>query len=154
MTSTKTPTPAELASLEHAFAADPSGSAWRPLTEAYLAMGRFMEAMVVAKKGVKAHPGDAGPRLLLARVYAEQGKDRKALEEVQAALAGHPSDPHANRVAGELHMRLGEKELGEQHVLLAKVRRSAQHAVGTALPRVLARPDAESVRKQFRHIVY
>jgi len=114
MTATKTPTPAELASLEHAFAADPSGSAWRPLTEAYLAMGRFMEAMVVAKKGVKAHPGDTGPRLLLARVYAEQGKDRKALDEVQAALVGHPSDPRANRAAGELHMRLGEKELGEQ----------------------------------------
>ena len=112
MPASKTPTPAELASLEHAFAADPSGDAFRPLTEAYLAMGRFMEAMVVAKKGVKAHPGDVAARLLLARVYADQGKDRKALEEALGALAEHPTDPAANRVAGHLHMRLGEKEAG------------------------------------------
>ena len=89
MAAPKTPTPAELASLEHAFAADPGSEAWRPLTDAYLAMGRFMEAMVVAKKGVRAHPSDVTARLALARVYAEQGKDRKALEEVQGALAAH-----------------------------------------------------------------
>ena len=52
-------TPAELSALEHAFAADPASDAYRPLTEAYLAMGRFMEAMVVCKKGVKAHPDDS-----------------------------------------------------------------------------------------------
>jgi hypothetical protein len=40
-------TPGELAALEHAFAADPSSDAYRPLTEAYLASGRFLEAMVV-----------------------------------------------------------------------------------------------------------
>ncbi len=75
-------------------------------------MGRFMEAMVVCKKGVKAHPSDAAARVLLARVYAEQGKDRKALEELQAALEGRPQDAAANRMAGLLHMKLGEKEQG------------------------------------------
>ena len=114
MAALKKPTPAELASLEHAFAADPSSGAWRPLTEAYLAMGRFMEAMVVAKKGVKAHPAEAAARLLLARVYAEQGKDRRALEEVQGALASHPGNAAANVMAGALHMRLGEKDLGAE----------------------------------------
>jgi tetratricopeptide (TPR) repeat protein len=109
---TKQLTPAELAALEHAFAADPSSDAYRPLTEAYLALGRFMEAMVVCKKGVKAHPGGAAARVLLARVYAEQGKDRKALEELQAALESHPQDLAANRMAGTLHMKLGEKEQG------------------------------------------
>jgi tetratricopeptide (TPR) repeat protein len=104
--------PAELTALEHAFAADPASQAYRPLTEAYLSMSRFMEAMVVCKKGVKAHPGDAAARLLLARVYAEQGKDRKALEEVQATLQDHPNDPAANRMAGVLRFRLGEKEPG------------------------------------------
>jgi hypothetical protein len=58
MSAPKSTPPADLASLEHAFAADPSSDAWRPLTEAYLSMGRFMEAMVVAKKGVRSHPGD------------------------------------------------------------------------------------------------
>jgi tetratricopeptide (TPR) repeat protein len=131
MPASKTPTPAELASLEHAFAAEPSGNAFRALTEAYLAMGRFMEAMVVAKKGVKAHPGDVAARLLLARVYADQGKDRKALDEVLGALADHPSDAAANRVAGHLHMRLGEKEPGTQ-----ALRRAAEAAPGD--PQVIA----------------
>lgn len=108
----KQPTAAELAALEHAFAADPSSDAYRPLTEAYLAMGRFMEAMVVCKKGVKAHAEDPSPRVLLARVYAEQGKDRKALEELQSALQSHPGDAAANRLAGSLHFRVGENEQG------------------------------------------
>jgi predicted Zn-dependent protease len=64
-------TAAELASLEHAFAADPASEAYRPLAEAYLAAGRFMEAMVVCKKGVKTHPDDPAPKVLLARVYAD-----------------------------------------------------------------------------------
>jgi tetratricopeptide (TPR) repeat protein len=119
----KQPTPAELSSLEHAFAADPGSDAYRPLTEAYLAMGRFMEAMVVCKKGVKAHPDDPAARVLLARVYAEQGKDRKALEELQAVLAAYPTFAAANRMAGVLHLRLGERDAGE-----AALRRAAEAA--------------------------
>jgi cellulose synthase operon protein C len=106
-------TPAELAALEHAFAADPSSQSYRPLTEAYLAMGRFMEAMVVCKKGVKAHASDPSPRVLLARVYAAQGKSRKALEELEAALVVKRDDVAANRLAGTVQLELGEKEAGE-----------------------------------------
>jgi cellulose synthase operon protein C len=109
---TKHLAPAELAALEHAFAADPSSEAYRPLTEAYLAAGRFMEAMVVCKKGVKAHPESTVARVLLASVYAGQGKDRKALEELQAALESHPNDLVAGRMVGALYMKLGEKEQG------------------------------------------
>jgi cellulose synthase operon protein C len=115
----KQPTAAELAALEHAFAADPSSDAYRPLTEAYLAMGRFMEAMVVSKKGVKAHADDPSPRVLLARVYAEQGKDRKAVEELSAVLQAHPGDVAANRLAGILHFRLGENDQGAAALLRA-----------------------------------
>jgi tetratricopeptide (TPR) repeat protein len=122
-TRAKPPTAQEVSALEHAFAADPSSDAYRPLTEAYLAMGRFMEAMVVCKKGVKAHPDDPSARILLARVFAEQGKDRKALEELGAILAAYPTFAAANRMAGELHFRLGEKEQGE-----AALRRAAEAA--------------------------
>jgi tetratricopeptide (TPR) repeat protein len=116
-------TPAELSSLEHAFAADPTSDAFRPLTEAYLSMGRFMEAMVVCKKGVKAHPDDPSVKVLLARVYADQGKDRKALEELQAVLAAYPTFAAALRLAGGLHYRLGEREAGE-----AALRKAAEAA--------------------------
>lgn len=120
---TKPLTPSELSALEHAFAADPSSDAYRPLTEAYLAMGRFMEAMVVCKKGVKAHPDDPAAKVLLARVYADQGKDRKALEELQGVIAAYPTFAAANRMAGVLHLRLGEREQGE-----AALRRAAEAA--------------------------
>src|SRR5574340_415418 len=96
-------TPAELSALEHAFASDPASDAYRPLTEAYLASGRFMEARGDCKKCVKAHPDDPAARVLLARVYAEQGKDRKALEELAAVLAAFPTFAAANRMAGVLH---------------------------------------------------
>src|SRR5512133_821526 len=119
----KTLSPAELTALEHAFAADPGSDAYRPLTEAYLAMGRYMEAMVVCKKGVKAHPDDPSARVLLAQVYADQGKDRKALEELQGVLAAFPTFVAALRMAGGLHLRLGEREAGE-----AALRRAAEAA--------------------------
>jgi tetratricopeptide (TPR) repeat protein len=117
--------PAEIAALEHAFASDPASDAWRPLAEAYLGLGRFMEAMVVCKKGVKAHPADPAARVFLARVYAEQGKDRKALEEVQAALQEHPGDAGGNRMAGVLYLKLGERQAGE-----TALRRAAEAAPG------------------------
>src|SRR5687768_12167088 len=112
----KTLSPAELAKLEHAFATDPSSEAYKPLAEAYLSMGRFMEAMVVCKKGVKAHPSSAEPRVLLARVYADQGKDKKALEEAQGALQVVPTDKVALRLVGSLQMKSGEADAGRENL--------------------------------------
>jgi cellulose synthase operon protein C len=123
MPNAKPLSPAELSALEHAFAADPTSEAYRPLTEGYLAAGRYMEAMVVSKKGVKAHPDDPSARVLLSRVYADQGKDRKALEELAAVLAAFPTFAAANRLAGVLHMRLWDRAQGE-----AALRRAADAA--------------------------
>jgi tetratricopeptide (TPR) repeat protein len=111
-TPVKTPSPQELAKLEHAFASDPGSDAYRPLAEAYLGMGRFMEAMVVCKKGVKAHPNRPDPRVLLARVYAEQGKDKKAIEELQGALGVAPQDRSVLRMLASLQMRSGDAAAG------------------------------------------
>ncbi|MBL8910633.1 MAG: tetratricopeptide repeat protein [Archangium sp.] len=82
-------------------------------------MGRFMEAMVVCKKGVKAHPSIADPRVLLARVYAEQGKDKKAIEELQGALQVSPSDKNALRMIGSLQIKAGEPNVGKENLLKA-----------------------------------
>jgi len=118
-TTTKTLSPAELAKLEHAFATDPASEAYRPLAEAYLGMGRFMEAMVVCKKGVKAHPSKPDPRILLARVYAEQGKDKKALEELAGAIGVAPNDKSVLRMTGALQIKTGEADAGKSNLLKA-----------------------------------
>jgi tetratricopeptide (TPR) repeat protein len=115
----KTLSPQELAKLEHAFASDPSSDAYRPLAEAYLGMGRFMEAMVVCKKGVKAHPNRPDARVLLARVYADQGKDKKAIEELQAALGVAADDRTILRQLGALQMKTGEAATGRANLVKA-----------------------------------
>jgi cellulose synthase operon protein C len=115
----KTLSPQELAKLEHAFASDPSSDAYRPLAEAYLGMGRFMEAMVVCKKGVKAHPNRPDARVLLARVYADQGKDKKAIEELQAALAVAAEDRTILRQLGALQMKTADVAQGRANLLKA-----------------------------------
>ena len=106
--SAKQLTPAELSALEHAFAADPASDAYRPLTEAYLAMGRYMEAMVVCKKGVKAHPDD--PRLLV--VYGDSllqlNRVDEALPILQRASEGNPSDPTPRLALGRAHLQKGD----------------------------------------------
>jgi len=112
-TPAKTLSPQELAKLESAFNSDPGSDAYRPLAEAYLAAGRFMEAMVVCKKGVKAHPNRPDPRLLLARVYSEQGKDKKALDELQGALGVAPSDRGVLRALADVQMRSGDATAGK-----------------------------------------
>ena len=95
----------DLSQLEMAFAADPK--AFVPLTNAYLQLGRYMEAMVVCKKGIKALPESAEGRLLLGRVYAEQGKIPKALDEIKALLVFSPDHIDALFFAAELHEKAG-----------------------------------------------
>ncbi len=116
--------PSELAQLEHGFATDPTSDAYRPLAEAYLSMGRYMEAMVVCKKGVKAHPSAASARVLLARVYAEQGKDKKALEELQGALQVAPDDLAALRMTGGILCKTGDLAAGGEHLTKALAQRA------------------------------
>src|SRR5215468_1054693 len=111
-TPAKTLSPQELAKLESAFNSDPGSDAYRALAEAYLAMGRFMEAMVVCKKGVKAHPDRPDPRLLLARVYSQQGKDKKALEELTQALGVLPKDSGLLKMTAALQLKAGEDKAG------------------------------------------
>jgi tetratricopeptide (TPR) repeat protein len=97
--------PQDLSKLESAFAAD--ARAFVPLTTAYLQLGRFMEAMVVCKKGIKAVPDSVEGRLLLGRVYAEQGKVPKAIEEVKAVLATNPGNADAHYFHAQMLERSG-----------------------------------------------
>jgi tetratricopeptide (TPR) repeat protein len=120
----------ELAALEQAFAQDPASAAYRPLAEAYLNLQRFMEAMIVAKKGAKARPSESAPRVLLARIYAVQNKDPKALEELSAALQIQPQDLEALKLQARLLYKGGQSAAGAEALRKAL-------AVGPADPEVL-----------------
>jgi tetratricopeptide (TPR) repeat protein len=98
----------DLSQLEMAFAADPK--AFVPLTNAYLQLGRLMEAMVVCKKGIKALPDSVEGRLLLGRVYAEQGKVPKAIEEAKGVLGTNPEHADAHFFLGTMLEKSGRFE--------------------------------------------
>ncbi len=100
----------DLAELEMAFAKDPSSDAFLALSQAYLEQGRFMEAMVVCKKGIRGQPESVEGRLLLAKVYAGQGKVPKAIDEVKSLLELDEGIPEAHFFLGQLHERSGRFE--------------------------------------------
>ena len=97
----------DLTELEMAYAKDPTSDAFLALSAAYLEQGRFMEAMVVCKRGIKNQPEHVEGRLLLAKVYAGQGKLPKAIEEVNAVLAQRADVADAHHMLGQLHERSG-----------------------------------------------
>jgi tetratricopeptide (TPR) repeat protein len=82
---------ASITELELAFAQDPESTAYVDLCLAYVEQGRFMEAMVVCKKGLKSHPDSIDARVLLARVYAAQKKYKKALQELDELATQQPN---------------------------------------------------------------
>ncbi len=146
---------AELAKLEQAYASNPTSDAYRPLTEAYLGLNRFMEALVVCKKGIKAHPENPEPRMLLARVYAAQGKDRRAIEELDMALQAIPNSKPLLRMIAELHLRNGDIDPGRANLLKAyEVDRDdaetllAMEKNGIPIPKPPTPPPAPQVREE------
>jgi tetratricopeptide (TPR) repeat protein len=119
----------DLSELEMAFAKDPSR--FLALSSAYLQQGRYMEAMVVCKKGIKSQPDSVEGRLLLARVYAEQGKLPKAVEEVKALLAQRTDVAEAHFVLAQLHDKAGRGDDAVESLKEA-LRQNPRYADATA----------------------
>ncbi len=92
----------DIRDLEREFTKNPVLDNCMPLCEAFLEKNRFMEAMVVCKKGIKNTPGDPRGRVLLARIYLEQKKLSRAEKEAQAALAEYPADPGVQAMMGRV----------------------------------------------------
>lgn len=68
----------------------------------YLERNRLMEAMVVAKRGLKVLPADRDLRLVLARVFVAKGKRARAVEELESLLTFHPGDTEATELLNHL----------------------------------------------------
>ncbi|MCK6549545.1 tetratricopeptide repeat protein [Myxococcota bacterium] len=99
---------ASVTELELAFAQNPESTAYVDLCLAYIEQGRFMEAMVVCKKGIKAHPESIDGRVLLARVYAAQKKYKRALQELDELVASKPDSAEALVARAKLRVESGE----------------------------------------------
>ncbi len=86
------------------------------LCELYLVAGKFMEAMVVAKKLVKAEPENANAHFLLARVYLAARKRTRASDSLRQGFVLEPHSVEGRRLAAEL-----EKAPGKPSNVLALV---------------------------------
>jgi tetratricopeptide (TPR) repeat protein len=101
---------ADLHALEIEFAKSPSLEACLPLCAAYVAAKRYMEAMVVCKKGIKnAAASDPRGRIMLAQVILAQGKAPKAELELNGILADFPNHPAALELLGRAHHEQGHR---------------------------------------------
>ena len=98
----------DIHSLELEFAKNPNLDSCIPLVSAYLEKQRFMEAMVVCKKGIKTTPQDPRGRSLLVRVYLEQGKLPKAQQELDKAMQEFPGNPSGLAMQGLMAMKQGD----------------------------------------------
>ena len=103
---------ASITELELRFARNPQSDAYRELAEAYVEAGRFMEAMVVSKKGIKAHPESVNAKVLLAEVYARQKKYPRALRELDRLADDHPEAADVFASRGRIRVDAGEEEAG------------------------------------------
>lgn len=102
--------------LEVEFAKNPTPDACMPLCEAYLAQKRFMEAMVVCKKGIKNAPTDVRGPIMLARIYLEQGKAPKAEQELAASLPKFPNHPLMLEMQGRIAAEQGRRDEGIRYL--------------------------------------
>ncbi len=101
---------ADIHALEIEFAKNPTLDACLPLCQAYLSQKRFMEAMVVCKKGIKSAPNDPRGPLLLARVYFDQGKLPKAEQELAGTLQRFPGYPPGFELMGQILLQQGRQQ--------------------------------------------
>lgn len=94
--------------LELALAQDANSSAFFPLVEAYLEQRRFMEAMVVCKKRIKARPEEVEARGQLARVYVKQNKVSRALQEMDDVVSERDGSAAALAERGQIRLLAGD----------------------------------------------
>lgn len=75
------------------------------LIRRYMELSRFLEAVVVAKKAIATFDPGHDYRVLLAGVYAAQGKTKRAVEELERVMAQDPENEEARKLLLELRQR-------------------------------------------------
>jgi len=99
-----------IADLELAFSQNPKSGDFETLCVAYLEAGRYMEAMVVCKKGLKTQPGSVSGQILLAKIYSAQKKYSRALKHLDGVIASAPGETKYLWARSEVRQQSGDEE--------------------------------------------
>jgi len=98
----------DIAQLEMQFTQNPDSLVFVDLVDAYLEKGRMVEAMVMARRGMRTHPKEG--YMSLARVYMKQSKYAKGIEALNEVLKLDNANADAHFMKGSLHLKLNENE--------------------------------------------
>ncbi len=85
---------------------DPKSRAFAPLSEAYLQMDLFEEALDTCLEGVQKNPHFAGGRVTLAKIWLHFEKLEPALEELNQALSLSHENLLAHKLLAETYIKL------------------------------------------------
>ena len=89
---------------------DPDSKIFLQLAEEYRKEGLLEEALLVCKGGLKKHPGYQSARVALGRIFLSLNQLEEARAELEAVLRGAPDNLLANRLLGDLLVKMGDKE--------------------------------------------
>ena len=89
---------------------DPDSKIFLQLAEEYRKEGLLEEALLVCKGGLKKHPGYQSARVALGRIFLSLNQLEEARAEFEAVLRSAPDNLLANRLLGDLLVKMGDKE--------------------------------------------
>jgi FimV-like protein len=101
------PFEAEIRKHTEAIATDPKSRAFVPLSDIYRKLGRYEEAIGVARDGLARHPNYLGAKVALARAYFENGDYDPARGLLEDVLNFAPDNLVANRLLAQIYIQEG-----------------------------------------------
>jgi tetratricopeptide (TPR) repeat protein len=104
------PFEAEIKKHTEALAADPNSRAFVPLSDVYRKLGRYDEAIVVAREGLVRHPNYLGGKVALARALFENGDLAESGLLLEEVLNFAPDNLLANRLLAQVYLQAGARE--------------------------------------------
>ena len=100
----------DISTLEAEFDSSPGSLVFLPLGEAYLNAGRYVEAMVVCKKGLKSHPDSIDGQVLMSEIYLTQGKLPRARKTIDKLADAEPENGKVLSVMAKLAVSEGNED--------------------------------------------
>jgi tetratricopeptide (TPR) repeat protein len=104
------PFEADIKKYTEALAADPKSRVFVPLADIYRKLGRYDEAIAIAKEGLLHHPNYMGGKVALARAYFENGDLDPAEEYLREILNFASDNLVANRLLAQIYLQKGEND--------------------------------------------
>src|SRR5277367_6862469 len=98
----------EITELKKKLEDDPDSLVFAPLADAYRKEGNLKEAFAVCKKGLEKHPTYTSARVVLGRIYQEQGKSDDAVLEFKKVLEVDSENLMAHSLLGGIYLSRGD----------------------------------------------